>query len=247
MAAGAGACGGSSPTGPLPPVPAAPVSPPIPATRADLKPVIEALFLGSGPLSPRDGQSACPFPGYWSGFSRGTQVRIRVSSAVSGTRLAAIEDAASQVGAATHGWISVVAVDVVDDPDPRPGAGEVTSMVESDPITRGCPLSIGCIIHDFLVPGVFVGGRAILPPNQTSNAFAHDVVGHGILGMCHIDGERNGGAGRSLMSGGPNVFSSQIASRPTALDIEAAQAVYASPLTPGATRVDFVRLGLIEP
>jgi hypothetical protein len=66
------------------------------------------------------------------------------------------------------------------------------------------------------------------------------------MGMCHVDGNLIGGPGLSLMSGGPNVFSGQIALSLTPLDIAAAQAVYASGLNPGAKRDDFLRAGLIN-
>jgi hypothetical protein len=66
------------------------------------------------------------------------------------------------------------------------------------------------------------------------------------MGMCHVDGNLIGGAGLSIMSGGPNVFSGQIALQLTAIDIAAAQAVYGSGLNPGATKDDFIRLGLIN-
>ena len=84
------------------------------------------------------------------------------------------------------------------------------------------------------------------PPTQTPNGFAHDIIGHGVMGMCHVDGNLIGGAGLSLMSGGPNVFSGQIALQLTPFDIAAAQAVYGSGLNPGATKADFLRLGLIN-
>jgi len=49
------------------------------------------------------------------------------------------------------------------------------------------------------------------------------------------------------MSGGPGVFSSQIALRLTGIDIQAIQAVYGSSLSPGAGRAEFVAAGLIDP
>lgn len=240
-------CGSDTPTRPLadPPAPVA-TTPPAPGPAVELKAAIEALFLGSGPLSPSDGNAACPFPGVWSGFPRGSRVRIRVSTGVAGDKLAAIRDAAGQVLAATAGAVTTT-VEVVDDPDPRPGPDEVTSAANADPVSQGCPFDVGCIMHTFVRAGVFGGGRAVQPPTQTPNAFAHDVVGHGVMGLCHVDGTRIGGPGLSLMSGGPGVFSGQIAARLTALDAAAAQAVYASALDPGASRADFLRAGLISP
>ena len=242
-----GACGGGgSPVQPAPPASPTPAAAPIPALRPELKAAIEALFLGTGALAPRDGFSACPSPGRWTAFPRGTRVRIRVSTTVSPDKLAAIQDTASEIPIATNGAISA-SVEVVDDPDPRPGTNEVTSTANDDPVAQGCPFDRGCIQHVFQSAGVLRGGRAVQPRNQTTNAFAHDVIGHGIVGMCHIDGHLIGGPERSLMSGGPDVFSGDTAPRLSTLDIEAARAVYASSLNPGATRAEFVGAGLIDP
>lgn len=72
----------------------------------ELRPVIEALFLGSGPLIPRDGLTACPSQGRWNGFPRGTTVRVRVSTTVSGDKRAAIQQTADQVSEATNGAVN---------------------------------------------------------------------------------------------------------------------------------------------
>ena len=49
------------------------------------------------------------------------------------------------------------------------------------------------------------------------------------------------------MSGGLDVFSGQIASEPTTLDIEATMMVYASALQLGAPRDEFILEGLVSP
>ncbi|MFQ5527824.1 MAG: hypothetical protein ACE5GX_16395 [Thermoanaerobaculia bacterium] len=217
---------------------------PVPDTLRD---VIEALFLGSGPLEQRDDQITCPFePGVWSGFPRGTPIRVLVSTTVSADKLRAIRNAAAQVATATNDEITAT-VEIVDEDNPFPGNDEVTSTTHPSPVTEGCPSNNGCTMFRFRSPGVLFWSRAVQPANQTPNAYAHDAIGHGVMGMCHIDGFRNGGPGRSLMSGGPSVFSGDIALQLTELDIQAAQAVYASSLNPGASRADFVAAGLINP
>jgi hypothetical protein len=208
--------------------------------------VIEALFMGSGPLRPADDVGGCPQPGYWTGFPRGVGVRVRISTEVPAVSREAIRAAAEQVSAATLGALTAT-VEVVADADPRPGPFEVTATVVSDPVAEGCLSDIGCLLPEFVQPGLLRGARAVLPLRQTSNAFAHDVVGHGLMGMCHIDGRLIGGPERSLMSGGRGVFSDQISPTLTTLDLEAARAVYASSLSPGAVRADFVQAGLIDP
>ena len=207
---------------------------------------IQAIFLGAGPLSPSDGNIACPWgAGVWTGFPRGTVVHLRVSTTESVDKRQAIQAAAAQVSAATLGAIQIVLTST-DDPNPIPGPGEATSTTHPAPSTQGCPSDNGCTIHSFVSPGVLGSSRAVQPANQTPNAYAHDIIGHGIMGMCHVDGNLIGGAVLSLMSGGPNVFSGQIALQLTAWDIAAAQAVYGSGLNPGATTADFLRAGLIN-
>lgn len=220
-----------------------------PAARADgnveARDVVEALFMGSGRLTPSDGLRACPYTGFWSGFPRGTTVTVRVSTTVSEGVIQAVRRALEQVPALTGGAIDTV-FERTDDPAPIPSPNEVTLTFHPDPVRRGCPFERGCIMHRFVERGVFLSGRAVQPSGMPINAYVHDVVGHGIMGMCHIDGNRIGGARNSLMSGGPGVYSGDIGIRLTALDAAAAKAVYASPLSPGASRDDFVRYGLID-
>ena len=207
---------------------------------------IEALFMGSGQLTPSDGFPACPFINFWSGFPRGTTVTVRVSTTVSENVRQAIQQALQQVPQATNGAISTT-FELTDDPDPMPQLNEVTLTFHPDPVSQGCPFNRGCIIHDFDPgqPGVFLSSRAVQPAGLAANAYVHDVVGHGIMGMCHIDGNLIGGPENSLMSGGPGVFSGDIAIQLTTLDMEASRVVYSSPLSPGATRNDFIQHQLI--
>lgn len=207
---------------------------------------IDALFFGSGPLRPSDGATACPFMGFWSGFPRGTTVTVRVSTTVSEDKREAIRRALDQVFEATRGAIATM-FELTEDPDPVPSENQVTSTSHPSPSGQGCVADVGCTIHSFEDPGVFRSSRAVQPPGQTVNAYVHDVIGHGILGMCHIDGNLIGGSENSLMSGGPGVFSGAIALELTPLDIEALNAAYGSSLDPGAVRSDFVAEGLVDP
>ena len=147
---------------------------------------------------------------------------------------------------ATNGDITAT-VETIEDPNPFPQANEVTSTTHRSPSTEGCPSNIGCTMFGFRSPGVLQWSRAVQPADQSPNAYAHDAIGHGVMGMCHIDGLRNGGPERSLMSGGPGVTRTNYALQLTDLDIQAARAVYASSLNPGASRSDFVAAGLINP
>jgi hypothetical protein len=222
------------------------------ALTAFQKDYIEAVFLGTGRLTPTDGNHGCSATGFLRGFPRGTVVSVRISTSVSNDKQVAIGRAAEQVTEATGGIIRAL-VSIVEDPDPRPGRNEVTSTARSDAASQGCTSNNGCTIHVFAnpaEPGLYISSRAVQPPNQTPGAFAHDVIGHGVLGLCHPDGNLIGGAGLSLMSAGPNVFSggpNGIAERLTAFDLAATLAVYGAGLEAGARRADFVRAGLINP
>ena len=221
-------------------------APPLTAFQRDY---VEALFLGTGRLTPTDGNHACSATGVMRGFPRGTSVSVIVSSSVSSDQLAAIRRVSDQILDATGGVLRT-AVTVTNDLDPRPSANEVTSTARTDAASQGCPSDNGCTIHVFAGPGVFTSSRAVQPPTQTPAAFGHDVIGHGALGLCHPDGNLIGGAGLSLMSAGPNVFSGGamgIADRLTSLDLLAARTVYDAGLGAGARRTDFLRVGLINP
>jgi hypothetical protein len=207
--------------------------------------VVDALFLGSGSLIPRDGQTACPSPGTWTGFPRGTTVRVRVSTAVSLGAQEAIRQAVAQVAPATAGVITAV-FETTADPAPVPGPGQVTVTSVASPRAAGCSSDRGCIQQAFLGPGLLLGGRTVEPVGQLPSEYVRDAVGRGILGMCHIDARRIGGARNSLMSGGPGVRPGDSASSLTSLDAAATRAVYMSALNPGASRASFLSLGLVN-
>jgi len=77
-------------------------------------------------------------------------------------------------------------------------------------------------------------------------AYVHDAIGHGVLGLCHVDGNLIGGSRLSLMSFGVGVFSNNLPSLLTAFDLAAIQPVVRSGLLPGSTLFDFTRVGLVE-
>ncbi len=210
----------------------------------DTADVIDALFLGSGPLIPRDGATACPIPRVWTGFPRGTTVRVRVSSTVPPDVQAALGRAVAQVASATDGVV-VASVELTDAPDPLPGSNEVTVTTHPSPRREGCPSDRGCVQQVFRGRGLLASGRALESPEQPAQAYVRDVVGRGILGLCQIDGTLIGGGG-SLMSAGRGIQRSGAVPALTDLDITAARAVYASSLDPGATRKEFLRAGLVH-
>lgn len=208
---------------------------------------IEALFLGTGPLIPRDGFTACIWwPGTWAGSPRGTTIRVRVSTSVSLEARNMIRRALGAVPEATHGAISTT-FETTTDPDPFPGFDEATATDHPDPISQNCTFERGCVIIGWRGDAIVQSSRTVLKQAiLPADAFVHDLVGHGVMGMCHIDAMLIGGTGNSLMSGGPGAYSGHIADELSPLDIRAARAVFGSSLNPGATRDDFIRVGLIN-
>jgi hypothetical protein len=215
----------------------------------DFRDYVEALFLGTGPLTPADGNHGCSASGWVRGFAPGSEVPVLVSTTVSSDKAAAIRDVVSQVSQATAGRVRAHYTETAD-PNPLPARDQATSTTHPSPSSQGCGSDGGCTIHTFVnnaKPGRFVSSRAVQPAGQTPEAYAHDAVGHGVLGLCHVDGNLIGGARLSLMSAGRGVYSGDIARQLTPYDLVAAQALYAAGLEPGDQRQDLVGAGLIEP
>ncbi|NNF25855.1 MAG: Ig-like domain-containing protein [Gemmatimonadetes bacterium] len=220
-----------------------------------MKDYVEAIFLGSGPLIPQDGFTACVTnPGRWTAFPRGTTLEVLASTTMDtgsdgADTKALVEAALSTVTEATLGEITTTFATTTD-PDPMPTAGQITTTDHPDPQSTGCAFERGCV-HVTWTDAEFTimeSSRTVLKEDiQPGDAFVHDVIGHGIMGMCHIDQELVGGNEMTLMAGGPGAFTGFIPDELSPLDIQAAQAVYGTDLEPGATRADFVARGLVRP
>ena len=206
---------------------------------------IDALLLGSGPLIPRDGVTECPLQGFWSGYPRGANVQLRVSSRVPAAAQAALADAAASLGGATLGGLAVT-FRVTPEVDPRPGVNEVTVTEAPLPRAAGCSSDAGCIQYNFAGRGLLMGARVIAPPGRNVAAYVHETIGHAVLGLCHIDARQIGGPEASLMSGGPGTAPGSGASSLTALDLDAIGAVYGSSVSPGAARSAFLAARLVN-
>src|SRR5215472_8773914 len=76
------------------------------AQQVSTQDATDALFLGSGPAIPRDGQTACALSGVWTGFPRGASVRVRLAPAVPGPARDAVRRVAEQVAGATQGVLT---------------------------------------------------------------------------------------------------------------------------------------------
>jgi hypothetical protein len=215
------------------------------AETAKTPDVVDALFLGSGPLIPRDGATDCPLQGFWSGYPRGTTIRVRVSSRVPGSVQAGLTAAAAPVAGATGGMLAV-SLEVTSELDPQPGVNEVTVTEVSLPRAAGCPSDAGCVQYRFAGRGLLMGARVVEPLGRSVSAYVHDAVGHGVLGLCHIDARLIGGAENSLMSASSGKGPGSGASSLTGLDLEAIRTVYASGVNPGAARSAFLGARLVN-
>lgn len=204
--------------------------------------VVDALFLGTGPLIPRDGSSDCPFQGIWSGYPRGSTVRMRVSSRVPGAAQAGLAGTIGPLAGATGGALTVV-IETTPELDPQPGVNEVTVAEVALPRAAGCPSDAGCVQYRFAGRGLLMGARVVAPRGNRTAAYVHEAVGHGVLGLCHLDARMIGGAENSLMSDGPEGSG---ASSLTGLDLEAIRTVYASSVNPGASRPTFLAARLVN-
>jgi hypothetical protein len=207
--------------------------------------VVDALFLGSGILIPRDGSTECPLQSFWSGYPRGTAVRMRVASRVPSHVQAALAGAVGSLAGATGGALTAI-VGTTAESDPQPGVNEVTVAEVALPRAAGCPSDAGCVQYRFAGRGLLMGARVVAPRGRSVGAYVHDAVGHGVLGLCHIDARLIGGAENSLMSAGAGVSPGSGASSLTGLDLEAIRTVYASSVSPGAARSAFLAARLVN-
>ena len=200
----------------------------------DLADYIDAIFMGSGRLVPSDGFTACLRDQSWIGWPEGSIVRVIVSAPQVPSRAESyLRDTVAQVDDATAGKVQAT-FELTNEVNPQPSNGEITVTVVEDARSEGCLVKHGCI-HVPNNGAVITSGQAFHDDTVVSQGYAHE-LGHGILGMCHIDGRQIGGPEESLMSGGPGVFNGDIAPRFSTRDVQASQAVYSSGLSLGATR-----------
>lgn len=216
---------------------------------------IEALFLGSGPLAYAQNLS-CPRPGMWTAFPRGTTVRNRVSAQIAAQNRDAIRGVVDQVPQATAGRLATT-FEVVAEDVPIPVENQMVHVALRTAaelqVACGSQSGTGCIAYNSPVErgAPFSGDRIrwsvgyyVVTAALSTRPYAHE-PGHGILGMCHIDGDGIGGRENSLMSASLNPgFQSE---RLSPFDIEALQAVYGSSVSIGANRAAFVAAGLVRP
>jgi hypothetical protein len=214
-----------------------PTAPPPPSSVINRENVTEAIFLGTGPLA---AGGACGGGTNWQAYPRGSRLRLIVSTTVSAEQLATITTVASEIPALTNGWLGIE-ITSTSDPNPRPQSLEVTSTnVSQAEIDSSCrPGAGGCVLYGFRAPWTLNAARMLNLNRFNGSGHAHE-LGHALLGLCHVDGNAVPG---SLM-GNPHASTTD---RLSPLERQAIQAVYRAGLSPGATREEFARAGLVAP
>ncbi|HEV7671000.1 MAG TPA: hypothetical protein VGS22_20980 [Thermoanaerobaculia bacterium] len=216
-----------------------PTGPPPPNQQITRSNVIAALFLGEGPLRSPQG-TPCPNTGFWRAFPRGSRLRVRLSTALSTGERNTVEGFLSDFRGLVAGTFDL-AIETTTQEDPIPGFLEVTvtSLSNSAVDARCPPGSGGCTKITLQAPGVLASSRTVARHQFGGNVHDHE-LGHGILGLCHVDGFVMPDA---LMAtpGSGSIGNFNTAER------QAIQAVMRSGLSAGATRADFERLGLVDP
>jgi hypothetical protein len=210
---------------------------------------VDGLLLGFGRFNP--GRVAdCPAetPQHaWTSFARGTTVRVRIGQNVPANAVDAIVRLANQAAEATVGNLATT-VEVSEEAEPRAETSQLTIAQVPDPQAKGCSAGAGgCVVFRWGPArptfGLVLAASVYVRTGSGLNTYTHE-VGHGLYGLCHVDGNQIiGGSRNSLMS----LFSPLASLTLTSLDLSALQAVYSTSLSPAATREDFVRVGLVTP
>ena len=147
-----------------------------------------------------------------------------------------LESQVAELNQAFGGYMSLRLI-LADSADPRPGFHEVT-LAEVSPEEvgdiSGEPEAGGTCREVATSGSLIVKARCLLAAGRWRSEVAMHEVGHG-LGFEHV---RDGVVAAMMNPSAPvNDF--------TALELEAIHRVFTSGLEPGATRIDFARLGLI--
>jgi hypothetical protein len=198
---------------------------------------IEALFLGTGPLSPSNPN--CPGGrNTWAGWQSGTTVTVKLSTTLSSSQREAARTVLSQIESTVGERLRFNILET-SETRPRPAAQELT-LTQSTDITRDCPPGASaCVIPNSDAARIFRTVEGFLDSASNAPLVRHE-LGHGILGLCHLTLEGDVSF-LGMMSAAPAEPVLPLA------DAEVLRLVYGAGLAPGATRASFVAAGLIQP
>ena len=208
---------------------------PTPDSPPDLKDVIEAIFLGTGPLAAGD----CVGRGVWVSYPRDSMVTLQIASSIDSAGRQALESAVADLTGVLAGRFRLEPRSNAE-ADPLPGPLQITSAdVPAEVITALCsPGGSGCTRAE-LIGGVTLNSARCVHRVGTSSRLKVHELGHAV-GLCHVDRLRMPAA---VMT---DPFGTAVESRFSGLELDAIRAVYAANLEPGATRERFRDAGLVK-
>jgi hypothetical protein len=205
---------------------------------ADIRDIIDALYLGMGPLRSSDG--GCFFQGMLNGWESGSRIRLVPASSLSPAQLGAVSIVRDVFGETTAGTFRTdIVASTAANPSPR--TGEIT-IAEVDDIPECASTFNACTIPTSVTSQRLVRAAQVKLRRPVSRGFEGGIyheLGHALFGLCHLDGRSPlVGQDFSAMTG---------AARLTELDREITRRVYGAGLRPGASRSRFVAAGLVRP
>jgi hypothetical protein len=201
-----------------------------------LEDVIEALFLGAGPISPANHD--CVLRGQWAAPSPGSAVAVVMSPTIVSSGEAVLSRTLDDLRAVISGRF-IISLARSTDVEPRAAAGQITTTdVPAARFAMLCGAGNGCTHITSRAGPVIVSAEAVQNAGEPDRVKVHE-LGHA-LGLCHVTGDRMPDA---IMS---NQFVAPERDRFSALELAAIRAVYASALEPGAGPAEFRAAGLIR-
>ena len=131
----------------------------------------------------------CPLQGFWSGYPRGAWSASECRAACPPPRKPASRKRRSSRWARHRRRADRRR----RGPGDRSAARRQRGHRDGVPLPRaaGCRSDAGCVQYRFAGRGLLMGARVVAPPGRSVSAYVHDVVGHGVLGLCHWTRDRS--------------------------------------------------------